>query len=143
MQQFMKRLSTIPFVALIPASLILGGIIWALSSYMKLADYRETTGEIVELVCKVPDRYDADRDVLYYPKIRYYDESGLQHVFELKVGQEHPRSKEGDTINLLINKNNPDQVIIHPFIYLWLWPTVLLVIGVAILFLVIRRMNRA
>jgi len=121
-----------PFIlitALIALVLIAGGAIWFFKTVTKLEDYQKTEGEIVELVPKLPEKDDVDRDVLYYPKIQYFDQHGQEHVFQSKIGSESPRGKLGEKVSIRFNRDYPSQHVIDSFARLWLGPTLLVVVG--------------
>ena len=75
--------------------------------YMKLNQYEQTEGKVIKLLKKGGGRFDPDHDVIYYPRIKYYDRDGHEYVFELKTGSEHPLAEEGDKIDLFVNPDNP------------------------------------
>ena len=132
----MKKTITLCIVAAVPLAMILGGIYWALTINATLQDYKKTKGEVVELKRKSRGVHDPDRDVIYYPQIRYYDDQDRVYVLDSKIGSERPRLQEGDEVELLVSQKNPNHAVINSFFHLWLGPTLLLVTG-SILFAVL------
>jgi hypothetical protein len=136
----MKKTITLYIVTAIPLAIILGGIYWALTIQATLKDYKKTKGEVVELKRKARGVHDPDRDVIYYPQIRYYDGQDRVYVLDSKIGSERPRLEEGDEIELLVSRKSPHDAVINSFFHLWLGPTLLLGTG-AVLFIVLVLMR--
>ncbi|MFH0813636.1 MAG: DUF3592 domain-containing protein [Pseudomonadota bacterium] len=134
----MKRIIIIcVLISLIPIGIIGGGAYWAFKRNSRFERYKNVKGEIIALDKKKKDKYDASSNVVYYPKIRYYDENNEVHVFEPKVGSNPPIGRLYERVDLLINPENPENVVIDSFFYKWFGPTVVLIIGFIILTFVI------
>jgi hypothetical protein len=141
----MKKTITLCIVVAIPLAMILGGIYWALTIGATLEDYSKTKGKVVELKRKTTGVHDPDRDVVYFPQIRYHDDQGRVYVLDSKIGSERPRLQEGDEIELLVSRKSPQDVVINSFFHLWLGPTLLAVTGsvlfTALLLIHVRKGN--
>ncbi len=130
----MKRTFSVQTLCyLIAIGMILGGTYWVIKVYAKLERYNKTKGKIIKLEVKRRGMYDPDRDVIYYPRIQFYDENGQAHVFQSKVGSERPLAQEGEEIDLFVNPSNQNDVLINSFMYLWFGPTLLIFAGVVLL----------
>ena len=125
----MKKTIMLCVVVAIPLAMILGGIYWALTINATLKDCKKTKGVVVELKRKSRGAQDPDRDLIYYPQIRYSDDQDRVYILDSKIGSERPRLKEGDEIELLFNRQSPHDAVINSFLHLWLGPTLLLGTG--------------
>lgn len=99
---------------------------------MKLNQYEKSEGRVINLVKKGGGRMDPDRDVIYYPEIKY-DYAGTEYVFQLKTGSEKPLADVGEMVVLYVNPEKPREVLINAFMYLWIGPTLIVVAGVVLL----------
>lgn len=129
----MKRPVSLLLAALLPLAMIVGSGLWFSQTATKLQGYEKTTGEIIELVPKWPERQNADRDVLYYPKIQYCDQQGQTHMFQSRVGSESPHGMVGQKVGIRFNRDHPSEHVIDSFSRLWLGPTLLLAAGLTLL----------
>ena len=100
--------------------------------YAKLNRYEKTEGKVISLVKEGGGRMDADRDVIYYPEIKY-DYDGKEYAFQLRTGSEKPLADKGEKIDLYVNPDNPKDVLINTFMYLWVGPTLLLLTAFIVL----------
>jgi len=115
-------------VLLIPMGIISGGIYWFAKRDARLTKYKKIKGEIIELNTK-KDMYNPAHETAYYPKIMYYDDNDEVHEFELKVGSNPPLGRVGEKIKLLVNPENPEDVVIDSFMYKWFGPMLVCIIG--------------
>lgn len=122
-------------VSLIPIGIIGGGLYWVVKKNERFEKYKKIKGEIVALNIKKTDNY-YDREGVYFPKIRYYDDNGEGHTFELKVGSKNPSEQIGEKVDLLVNSENPKDAVIDSFISKWFGPTIVCIVGFVILILV-------
>ncbi len=118
---------------LIPLGIIFAGIFWGGIKAEKLRQYKPVTGEVIELTRTVKNTgdigpYDTLGSPVYYPKILYYDEHNEPHIFQPKIGTNRP-PRMGEKVSLLVNPRNPDEVIINSFVYKWLSPVLICIIG--------------
>ena len=120
--------------ALIPMSIIGGGLYWALNKNATLERYKHTKGEIIEINKKKLHEFDKG---YYYPKVRYYDDKGEPYTFEFKIGSERYPGGMGEEIDLLFNPSHPEDVIVDSFLSKWLGPVMVCAVGFLILILVI------
>ena len=130
----MKRIIIIcALVSLIPIGIIGGGICWTVLRTVKFEKYKAIKGEIVELDTKKKGKFDVAGDVAYYPKIIYYDDNNEPHELVLKIGSNPPIGPKWSRIDLLVNPENPEDVVIDSYFYKWFGPTVILIIGFVLL----------
>lgn len=118
---------------LLPIALIGGGTWWIAEICSKLEKYTMTKGKVSEFLVKGGGRMDADQDVVYYPKIRYFGENGQQYEFQSNIGSERPPFYEGEELIIFVNPDNQQDVVINSFMYLWIGPTIVLVAGFSLL----------
>ena len=137
-----KIINIFVLLALIPMIIIGGGIYWAAQKHARFAKCQKVKGQIIALI-KKKDMFDREQDVVYYPRIRYYAE-GREHEVELKTGSRHPLGKVGEKVDLLVNPENPQDIVVDSFMRKWLGPMTVCIIGFIILgFVVIGRVRVA
>ena len=129
---------------LIPWGIIFAGVFWGGTRAEKLSQYRPVTGEVIELTKTLKDPINRSPDdtlgsPVYYPKILYYDDHNEPHTFQSKVGL-NPPPAIGEKVSLLVNPENPEEVIVNSFIYKWLGPFLVCIVGwVLLIFTIIAR----
>jgi hypothetical protein len=73
--------------------------------------------------------------VMYHPVLRFKTEAGAQHEVVSAVGSSPSPYKPGDTVPILYNPARPQEVRIHSFLHVWLFPIVLG--GMGVIFLIV------
>ncbi len=71
--------------------------------------------------------------LLYHPVLRFTTQQGSQHEVVSPVGSNPAPYKPGDTVTVLYNPARPEEVRIHTFLQVWLFPLVLGGLGVIFL----------
>lgn len=134
----MKRIiiSYVLFLFL-PIGILGCGVYWAVKKNAEYERYVKVQGDVVELDKKKKDMSDAVGSVAYYPRIRYYDSKNQEHIFASKIGSNPPALRVGESVALLVNPKNPEDVVIDSFFHKWFGPTVALVIGFIVLLVVV------
>jgi hypothetical protein len=120
-------------ISLIPIATIGVGMYWAFKRHVVYATYNKTKGEILKLETKRENKYDVAGPVSYYPKIVYSDDKDQAHVFISKVGSNPAIGKVGERLDLLVNPENPKDVVIDRFFFKWFGPTAVSVVGLILL----------
>lgn len=88
-----------------------------------LSTAREVRGQVVGIESRRGRGQHASR--MHYPVLRYRTQEGTQHEVVSSVGSNPPRYKEGDSVTLLYDPQNPLDARIHTFLNVWLFPVVL------------------
>ena len=122
-------------VCLIPLAVICAGFSWAVKKHQRFVNSKHIKGQIIELKINRLDQV-LDKEQVYFPRIRYDDDNGVVHEFELKVGYGRPPWSVGQKIDLLVNPENPDDVVVDSFMYKWFGPAVVCTVGLILLALV-------
>ena len=137
-----KVINVSVLVALIPMMVIGGGIYWAVKKNARFETYQKVKGQIIALT-KKKEMFDKDQNVVYYPRIRYYA-GGREHEAQLKTGSSHPLGRVGEKVDLLVNPENPQDIVVDSFMRKWFGPMTVCIIGFIILaFVVIGRVRVA
>jgi hypothetical protein len=104
-----------------------------------------TTGEVVSL----DERYDSQNQTTEYaPVFHFVAEHGKAYTVTSTTATHPAGFNQGDTVQVIYRKNNPEGATIDSFWQLWLGPVVLLFIGVShgiiggVLLLIERRLAR-
>lgn len=84
---------------------------------------------------------------MYHPVLRYKTQEGTEHEVVSAVGSNPAPYKPGDTVTVLYDPARPEEVRIHTFLQVWLFPLVLGGLGVTFFLvggglLLLGRMSR-
>ncbi|MFL5346469.1 MAG: DUF3592 domain-containing protein, partial [Hyalangium sp.] len=71
----------------------------------------------------------------YYPVLRYRTQAGATQEVVSNVGSNPPRYKEGDSLVVLYDPAQPDNMRIHTVFNVWAFP--LLLGGIGVVFLLV------
>jgi hypothetical protein len=96
-----------------------------------LANAREAQAEVVAL----QQRLGTGQERSYYPVLRYRTQEGSTQEVVSNVGSNPPRYKEGDSVAVLYDPAQPDNVRIHTAFNVWAFP--LMLGGIGVIFLVV------
>jgi hypothetical protein len=94
-----------------------------------LANAHEAQAEVIALQHRVGTHHERS----YYPVLRYRTQQGTTQEVVSNVGTNPPRYKEGDSVVVLYDPAQPDNVRIHTFFNVWVFPLVLGALGVIFL----------
>lgn len=133
----MKKIIIISvLVSLMPMGIIGGGLYWAFNKNTTFEKYLHTKGIIINLNADKVFDYPYQKRNFYYPTIMYYY-NGESYTFNLKNGSENYGGMVGEKIDLLLNPNNPEDVIVDSFLSNWFGPVMVCTVGIFILIIVI------
>jgi hypothetical protein len=125
-------------VALMPMGIIGGGLYWAVKKNAVFENYKHTQGKIIAINKKKLNDYSLEaKKSQYYPLIEYYDENGVSHTYEYKIGSERYPDVIDKKVDLLFNPNHPNDVIVDSFLSKWIGPVVVCSLGLLILIILI------
>lgn len=116
-----------PIFLIVGVGLLLGFFFAFSRTRRFLASAQEARAEVVGVQERVGTNH---RDRVYYPVLRYRTQQGATKEVVSSVGSNPPRHKEGDSVVLLYDPANPDDVRIHSFLNVWVGPLVLGALGV-------------
>lgn len=91
-----------------------------------LAEGMTTTGTVVRL--------ERSAKGASYPVVRFKTSTGEELVERGKVGSSPPEHREGETVAIIYDKNNPKNWCIHSWLNLYFLPTMFGAAGSALLF---------
>lgn len=94
-----------------------------------LANARGAQAEVIAL----QQRLGTGQERSYYPVLRYQTQEGSTQEVVSSVGSNPPRYKEGDSVDILYDPAEPDNVRIHTTFNVWAFPIILGGIGVIFL----------
>ena len=94
-----------------------------------LASAREAQAEVVAL----QQRVGSGNERSYYPVLRFRTQEGSTKEVVSNVGSNPPRYKEGDSVVVLYDPAQPDNVRIHTAFNVWVFPIILGAIGIIFL----------
>ncbi len=103
------------------AGLVVGCFIAAGRTRRFLSSAQEAQAEVVGL----QKRQGTEREISYYPVLRFRTQSGATKEVVSSVGSNPPRYKEGDSLAILYDPQQPEAVRIHSFANVWIMPLVL------------------
>lgn len=110
---------------------LVGGFFAMVRTRGFLASAREAQAEVVGL----QQRVGTERQISYFPVLRYRTQQGAVKEIVSSVGSNPPRYKEGDSVAILYDPAKPESVRIHSFFNVWGMPLILG--GVGVLFLIV------
>ena len=119
-------------VSLMPMVIIGGGLYWAFNKNATFAKYKHTKGIIIKLKEDKVFDYPYQKRNFSYPTIGY-NYNGESYTFNLKNGSENYGEMIGEEIDLLLNPNNPEDVIVDSFLSKWFGPMMVCTVGLFIL----------
>ncbi len=115
-------MSVIGFILLLTGvGLGVGGLI----SRSRTQRFVETAVRSHALVTGLEQRRGSKHTVMYHPVLRFKTEAGAQHEVVSPVGSKPSPYKPGHTVPILYNPARPEEVRIHSFLHVWLFPLVL------------------
>ncbi len=126
-----------PFLVLMAAGFIGGGIYMAQDMEGLLAVAERTEGHVV----RVESVYNASAEgssYTYYPVIEYADFTGRVSTFRSKVGSNPPTKKIGDSVTVMYDPDRPGQAQVDRGILNWLIPGGLLLAGLWLLWVSLK-----
>jgi Protein of unknown function (DUF3592) len=110
---------------------LVGGIFTLVRTRSFLASAREAQARVVGM----KERIGTERQVAYYPVLRYQTHQGSVKEIVSSVGSNPPRYKEGDSVVILYDPAKPESARIHTFFNVWGVPLILG--GMGFLFLIV------
>jgi hypothetical protein len=122
-----RYVSVIGPIFLIAGVGLLVGCFFAFSRTKRfLASAQEARAEVIGMQERIGNNH---RDRVYYPVLRYRTQKGATQEVVSSVGSSPPRHKEGDSVVILYDPAKPNDVRIHSFFNVWIFPLVLGVTG--------------
>ena len=122
-------------------------LIWVINNISDrikaLDNFEKTTGTVIEMR-EVPETEQAG--VTYAPVVKFEDKNGKTYIHSSNVSSDPPKYKTGDKVEILFDKNNPDDAFINSFLAKWsgtimllILPLILLPAGLWMIFAATRR----
>lgn len=112
-------------------ALLVGCFFTAARTRRFLANAQEAQAEVVAL----QQRLGSGNERSYYPVLRYRTQGGATQEVVSNVGSNPPRYKEGDSVAVLYDPAQPDNMRIHTAFNVWAFPMILA--GIGVIFLVV------
>jgi hypothetical protein len=114
--------SVIGFIILLAGvGLCVGGLVSRARTQRFVASALQAQAEVTGL----EQRRGNKNSLMYHPVLRFTTQQGVQHEVVSPVGSNPAPCKPGDTVRILYNPARPEEVRIHTFLHVWLFPLVL------------------
>ena len=124
-------MSAIGFILLLAG---LGLSVGAFISRSRTQKFVQSAVQTQAQVTGLQQRRGNQNALLYHPVLRYTTRAGTEHEVVSAVGSNPAPYKPGDTVTVLYDPARPEEVRIHTFLQVWLFPLVLGGLGVTFLF---------
>ena len=115
-------MSAIGFILLLAG---LGLSVGALVSRSRTQRFVQSSLQTQAQVTGLQQRRGNQNTLLYHPVLRFKTKAGTEHEVVSPVGSTPSPYKPGDTVTVLYDPARPEEIRIHTFLHLWLFPLVL------------------
>lgn len=109
----------------------LGLLVGSFGAYSRTKRFLSAAREARAEVVGMDERHGgSSQSRAYHPILRYRTQEGVTKEIVSSVGSNPPRYKKGDTVAVLYDPANPDDMRIHSFGSVWIVPMILAFVGV-------------
>ena len=128
----MSHFVVLKLAALVFALVGVGMLAWAASEYRSASaltgDAIKADGTVIEMIKQEFSDPDAGLTYAYAPRIEFVDESGGTRNF-IGNASNPPAYREGDHVEVIFQRSQPETARINSFMSLWLFPIVMAAFG--------------